>query len=304
MSIFIGKGTRVVVQGITGSQGKFHTRLMQEFGTNVVAGTAPGKGGETCESVPVFDTVQEAVDKIGANASIVFVPPAFAADAIFEATDAQLSICICITENIPVLDMIQVKAYLKGKKTRLIGPNCPGVVTPGQCKMGIMPQDIHKPGHIGVVSRSGSLTYETIKQLTAADLGQSTSVGIGGDPVSGTSFLDTVKAFNADPDTYAVVMIGEIGGSGEQEAAAWIKENTDMPVVAFIGGLSSPPGKRMGHAGAVVNGKSDSAEEKVRTLREHGIPVAEISDFIGETLIKSLKAKGNLQRCMACLPRG
>lgn len=298
MSIYIGADTKIVVQGITGFQGSFHTRLMAEYGSNIVAGTSPGKGGSMVDGIPVFDTVAQAKEEKGANASIVFVPPAFAADAICEAADADLDICVCITENIPVLDMVRVKAYLSKKKMRLIGPNCPGIITAGACKMGIMPNDIHLKGHIGVVSRSGSLTYETIKQLTHAGIGQSTSVGIGGDPVNGTSFLDAIQAFAKDADTYGIVMIGEIGGSGEQTAARWIKTNTNKPVVAFIGGRTSPPGKRMGHAGAVISGKSGSAQEKIDVLTECGIRIAPMSDLIADTLIEVLKERGIYEKCL------
>ena len=298
MSIYVHADTRVIVQGITGSQGSFHTRLMKAYGTNIVGGTSPGKGGTYLDDIPVFNSVMEAKLATGANASVIFVPPAFAADAICEATDAQLDVCVCITEDIPVLDMVRVKSYMKGKKTRLIGPNCPGIVTPGGCKMGIMPNDIHLKGHIGVVSRSGSLTYETIKQLTHAGIGQSTSVGIGGDPVNGTGFLDAIQAFAQDPDTYAIVMIGEVGGNGEQMAAHWLKEHADKPVVAFIGGRNAPKGKRMGHAGAVVNGKGGSAMDKIQELEACGIPVAPMSDLIGETLISLLKKKGIYESCL------
>ena len=299
MSIFINQNTKVIVQGITGFQGSFHTRLMRDYGTQIVAGTTPGKGGTDFEGIPVFDTVREAREATGANASVIFVPPAFAGDAILEAADAGLNICVCITEDIPVLDMVRIKDYLRTKKTRLIGPNCPGVITPGACKMGIMPNDIHLAGHIGVVSRSGSLTYETIKQLSRASLGQSTSIGIGGDPVNGTSFLDAIQAFAADDDTYAVVMIGEIGGTGEQQAAEWISRNMDKPVAAFIGGLTAPPGKRMGHAGAVISGRSGSARDKVEALRSHGIAVAEMSDLICDTMIRELKNRGIYEKCVS-----
>ncbi len=298
MSIYIGTDTRIIVQGITGFQGSFHMRLMAEYGSCIVAGTSPGKGGSTLDGIPVFDTVAEAKEATGANATIVFVPPAFAADAICEAADAELDICVCITEDIPVLDMVRVKTYLSGKKMRLIGPNCPGMITPDACKMGIMPNDIHLKGHIGVVSRSGSLTYETIKQLTRAGIGQSTSIGIGGDPVNGTSFLDAVQAFAEDDDTYGIVMIGEIGGNGEQAAAQWIKANTHKPVVAFIGGRTSPPGKRMGHAGAVISGKSGSAQDKIEALTQCGIRVAPMSDLIADTLIEALKEHGLYEKSL------
>jgi len=298
MSIYADKHTKVIVQGITGFNGKKHTQLMKEFGTDIVAGVTPGKLGENVEGIPVFDTVAQAVAATGANASVIFVPPAFAADAIIEAVNAELDICVCITENIPVQDMIKVKDYMKGKKTRLIGPNCPGIVTPGECKMGITPGYVVKPGKIGVVSRSGSLTYETIKQLSSAGLGQSTCVGIGGDPIKGTSFMDVIQAFNEDEDTEAIVMIGEIGGNSEQEAALWIKDHMKKPVVGFIGGRTAPAGKRMGHAGAVISGGKGTAAEKIEVLESCGIPVAGMSDLIGETLIKHLKDKGIYEKCL------
>jgi len=298
MSIYADKHTKVIVQGITGFNGKKHTQLMKEFGTDIVAGVTPGKLGETVEGIPVFDTVAQAVAATGANASVIFVPPAFAADAIIEAVNAELDICVCITENIPVQDMIKVKDYMNGKKTRLIGPNCPGIVTPGECKMGITPGYVVKPGKIGVVSRSGSLTYETIKQLSSAGLGQSTCVGIGGDPIKGTSFMDVIQAFNEDEDTEAIVMIGEIGGNSEQEAALWIKDHMKKPVVGFIGGRTAPAGKRMGHAGAVISGGKGTAAEKIEVLESCGIPVAGMSDLIGETLIKHLKDKGIYEKCL------
>jgi len=298
MSIYADKHTKVIVQGITGFNGKKHTQLMKEFGTDIVAGVTPGKLGETVEGIPVFDTVAQAVAATGANASVIFVPPAFAADSIIEAVNAELDICVCITENIPVQDMIKVKDYMNGKKTRLIGPNCPGIVTPGECKMGITPGYVVKPGKIGVVSRSGSLTYETIKQLSSAGLGQSTCVGIGGDPIKGTSFMDVIQAFNEDEDTEAIVMIGEIGGNSEQEAALWIKDHMKKPVVGFIGGRTAPAGKRMGHAGAVISGGKGTAAEKIEVLESCGIPVAGMSDLIGETLIKHLKDKGIYEKCL------
>ncbi|MBR5754273.1 MAG: succinate--CoA ligase subunit alpha [Erysipelotrichaceae bacterium] len=292
MSIFVNKDTRVIVQGITGTQGRLHTDLMLKYGTKVVAGTNPKKAGEEVFGVPVFADVIEAKKQTGANASIIFVPPAGAAKAIMEAADAGLDLVVCITENIPVLDMVEVHEYLKDRKTRLLGPNCPGVISVDECKLGIMPQDIHLKGRVGIVSRSGSLTYETIKQLSTAGIGQSTTVGIGGDPIKGTSFLDVLKAFNEDEDTDAVVLIGEIGGDDEIVACEWARENMSKPIVGFIGGTTAPEGKRMGHAGAVVNGKSGSAKEKIGQLQTLGVRVAPISDKIGETLIEVLKDRG------------
>lgn len=297
MSVFINKDTKVIVQGITGSQGLFHTKQMIEYGTKIVGGVTPGKGGTEVEGVPVFDTVSEAVEKTGANASVIYVPPAFAADAIMEAVDAELDLVVCITEGIPVLDMVKVKRYMEGKKTRLIGPNCPGVITPEECKIGIMPGYIHKKGHVGIVSRSGTLTYEAVHQLTQAGIGQSTAVGIGGDPVNGTSFIDVLKAFNEDEETYAVIMIGEIGGTAEEEAAEWVKANMKKPVVGFIGGQTAPPGKRMGHAGAIISGGKGTAAEKIKKMNECGIKVAETPAVIGETLISVLKERGLYEKC-------
>jgi succinyl-CoA synthetase alpha subunit len=297
VSVFINKDTKVIVQGITGSQGLFHTKQMIEYGTKIVGGVTPGKGGTEVEGVPVFDTVSEAVEKTGANASVIYVPPAFAADAIMEAVDAELDLVVCITEGIPVLDMVKVKRYMEGKKTRLIGPNCPGVITPEECKIGIMPGYIHKKGHVGIVSRSGTLTYEAVHQLTQAGIGQSTAVGIGGDPVNGTSFIDVLKAFNEDEETYAVIMIGEIGGTAEEEAAEWVKANMEKPVVGFIGGQTAPPGKRMGHAGAIISGGKGTAAEKIKKMNECGIKVAETPAVIGETLISVLKERGLYEKC-------
>ncbi|AGN36231.1 succinate--CoA ligase subunit alpha [Bacillus sp. GM2] len=297
MSVFINKDTKVIVQGITGSTALFHTKQMLEYGTKIVGGVTPGKGGTEVEGVPVFNTVEEAVKQTGANASVIYVPAAFAADAIMEATDAELDLVICITEHIPVLDMVKVKRYMEDKKTRLIGPNCPGVITPEECKIGIMPGYIHKKGHVGVVSRSGTLTYEAVHQLSEAGVGQSTAVGIGGDPVNGTNFIDVLKAFNEDPDTHAVIMIGEIGGTAEEEAAEWVKANMTKPVVGFIGGKTAPPGKRMGHAGAIISGGKGTADEKVKTMNACGIEVAETPSVMGETLIKVLKEKGLYETC-------
>lgn len=297
MSVFVNKDTKVIVQGITGSTALFHTKQMLEYGTKIVGGTSPGKGGQEVEGVPVFNTVQEAVDATGANASVIYVPAPFAADAIIEAVDAELDLAICITEHIPVMDMVKVKRYMEGKKTRLIGPNCPGVITADECKIGIMPGYIHKKGHVGVVSRSGTLTYEAVHQLTQAGIGQTTAVGIGGDPVNGTNFIDVLKAFNEDPETEAVIMIGEIGGTAEEEAAEWVKANMTKPVVGFIGGATAPPGKRMGHAGAIISGGKGTAEEKIRVMTECGIKVAETPSVMGETLISVLKEKGLYDKC-------
>ncbi|KRG13490.1 succinate--CoA ligase subunit alpha [Lederbergia galactosidilytica] len=297
MSVFVDKNTKVIVQGITGSTAQFHTKQMLEYGTKIVGGVTPGKGGTEVEGVPVFNTVEDAVNETGANASVIYVPAPFAADAILEAVDAEIDLVICITEHIPVLDMVKVVRYMEGKKTRLVGPNCPGVITPDECKIGIMPGYIHKKGHVGVVSRSGTLTYEAVHQLSQEGVGQSTAVGIGGDPVNGTNFIDTLKAFNEDPETEAVIMIGEIGGTAEEEAAYWIKENMTKPVVGFIGGRTAPPGKRMGHAGAIISGGKGTADEKIRVMNECGIEVAETPSVIGETMIKELKKKGLYEKC-------
>jgi succinyl-CoA synthetase alpha subunit len=297
VSVFINKDTKVIVQGITGSTALFHTKQMLEYGTQIVGGVTPGKGGTEVEGVPVFNTLEEAVKVTGANASVIYVPAAFAADAILEAVDAELDIAICITEHIPVLDMVKVKRYMEGKKTRLVGPNCPGVITPDECKIGIMPGYIHTKGHVGVVSRSGTLTYEAVHQLTQAGIGQSTAVGIGGDPVNGTDFIDVLKAFNEDPETYAVIMIGEIGGTAEEEAAEWVKANMTKPVVGFIGGRTAPPGKRMGHAGAIISGGKGTADEKIRVMNECGIKVADTPSVMGATLIEALKENGLYDKC-------
>jgi len=292
MSIFVDKNTRVLVQGITGNQGAFHTKLMLEYGTSVVGGVTPGKGGQEVHNVKVYDTVRDAVKNTGANASVIYVPPRFATDSILEAVDAGLELVVCITEGIPVLDMAKVKHYLVGSHTRLIGPNCPGIITPGQCKIGIMPGYIHIPGHVGIISRSGTLTYEAVKQLTDRGIGQSTVIGIGGDPIRGTSFVDALKAFEKDPNTYAVVMNGEIGGVGEEDAALFIKNYMTKPVVAFIGGQSAPAGKRMGHAGAIVAGGKGTAAGKIEALRNAGVEIAMTPDMIGETLVRVVKARG------------
>ncbi|MBT2570205.1 succinate--CoA ligase subunit alpha [Planococcus sp. ISL-110] len=297
MSVYINKDTKVLVQGITGSTALFHTKQMLEYGTKIVAGVTPGKGGTEAEGVPVFNTVEDAVKATGANVSVIYVPAPFAADAILEAVEAELDMAICITEHIPVLDMVKVKRYMEGKKTRLVGPNCPGVITPDECKIGIMPGYIHKKGHVGVVSRSGTLTYEATHQLSEEGIGQSTAVGIGGDPVNGTNFIDVLKEFNEDKDTYAVVMIGEIGGTAEEEAAEWVKANMTKPVVGFIGGQTAPEGKRMGHAGAIISGGKGTAADKIKAMNEAGIEVADTPSVIGETLIKVIREKGLYDKC-------
>lgn len=290
MAILVGNNTRLLVQGITGKAGSFHAKSCMEYGTNVVAGVTPARGGEVFEDkIPVFDTVSEAVRQTGANASMIFVPPEFSADSIMEAVDAGIEIIVCITEGIPVLDMMHVKAAMVGKKSRLIGPNCPGIITPGQCKIGIMPGYIHRPGGVGVVSRSGTLTYEAVWQLSQRGIGQSTCVGIGGDPINGTSHLDVVKLFNEDPGTEAIILIGEIGGTAEEEAAAWIKENCKKPVAAFIAGATAPPGRRMGHAGAIVSGGKGTAQAKIAALREAGIEIAETPADMGAAVVRALK---------------
>lgn len=289
MSILLNKNTKILVQGITGSEGSFHTQQMLEYNTNVVAGVTPGKGGTLAnDKVPVFNTVREAVEKTGANASIIFVPPPFAADAMLEAIDAGVELIIAITEGVPVRDMVTVKHALNGSKSRLIGPNCPGIITPGVGKMGIMPAFIHLPGRCGVISRSGTLTYEAVKQLTDRRIGQSTCVGIGGDPIPGSNFLDMMKLFNADPETDAVVMIGEIGGSAEEEAAEYIKSEFRKPVVGFIAGQTAPPGRRMGHAGAIIAGGKGTAKEKVAAMEAAGIQVSKSPADIGATMAKLL----------------
>ena len=285
MSVLVNKETRLVVQGMTGREGMFHTKQAVEYGTNVVAGVTPGKGGQEVDGIPVFNTVSEAVEKTGANASVVFVPPPFAADAVMEAADAGVKLVVCISEGVPTLDMVRVMRFLDGRDTRLIGPNCPGIITPGECKIGIMPGHIHKPGGpVGVVSRSGTLTYEAVGQLTTLGIGQTTCVGIGGDPIIGTDFIDMLTEYNADKDTEAIVMIGEIGGTAEEEAAEYIRANVKKPVVAFIAGQTAPPGRRMGHAGAIIAGGKGTAAEKMKALRAAGISVVETPAAIGETV--------------------
>ncbi|MBT3270288.1 succinate--CoA ligase subunit alpha [Candidatus Poribacteria bacterium] len=289
MSILIDKDTRVLVQGITGAMGSFHAKQMIEYGTQVVAGTRPGLGGTLSEDqVPIFDTVTGAVDETGANASVIFVPEAFAADAAMEAIDAEIPVAIIISEGIPTLDMVKVKRYLDGRKTRIVGPNCPGVITPEECKIGIMPGYIHRKGSVGVISRSGTLTYEAVFQTTELGMGQSTCVGIGGDPVNGTNFVDVLKMFNADPETESVIMIGEIGGTDEEDAAAYIKAHMDKPVVGFIAGATAPKGKRMGHAGAIIAGGKGTAAEKIAALEDAGVTVAPTPSTIGKTLADRL----------------
>lgn len=289
MAILVGRDTKLMTIGVTGKQGTFHTLQCRDYGTNVVGGVTPGKGGITHEGIPVFNTIKECVDKTDANVAMVFVPPPFAADAILECIDAKVPLIIAITEGIPINDMVKVKSALKGSDSRLIGPNCPGVITPGEAKIGIMPGHIHMPGKVGVISRSGTLTYEAVYQLTQREIGQSTCVGIGGDPVNGTNFIDVLELFEKDPDTDAVIMIGEIGGSAETDAARWIKENMTKPVVSFIAGAAAPKGKRMGHAGAIISGEDDSAEAKFKVLEECGITIARSPAELGEKVAEVLK---------------
>lgn len=300
MSVFVNKDTKVIVQGITGHQATFHTKIALDYGTNIVAGVTPGRGGEKVLGIPVFNTVAEAVETTGANASIIYVPARFAADSICEGIDAGLDFVCCITEHIPVLDMIRVRSYLKGKKTHFLGPNCPGILTVDECRLGLLPTYIHKKGHVGVISRSGTLTYEATYQLTMAGIGQTTCVGLGGDPVKGMDFIDALKAFNEDDDTYAIIMIGEIGGNAEEEAAAWIKANMKKPVIGFIAGRQAPPGKRMGHAGAIISGGVGTADDKIKALNTAGIEVADTVAHIGETAVKVLKEAGIYDKCHTC----
>jgi succinyl-CoA synthetase alpha subunit len=288
LSVLVDKSTRLIVQGLTGKEGTFHAKQMVEYGTNIIGGVTPGKGGTTHEGIPVFNTVAEAVKEAGANASVIYVPPPFAADAVMEAADAGIPVVVCITEGIPTLDMVKVKEYLKDKPTRLIGPNCPGIISPGKCKIGIMPGHIHREGNIGVVSRSGTLTYEAVGQLTALGLGQSSAIGIGGDPIVGTTHVDALRLFQADDDTIGIVMIGEIGGTAEEEAAEFAKENVTKPIVAFIAGQTAAPGRRMGHAGAIIAGGKGTAAEKMKALEGAGIYVvkspAEIAKAMKEVI--------------------
>jgi len=288
MSVLVAENTRLFVQAITGAEGSFHTKQMIDYGTQVVGGATPGKGGQEFEGVPVFNTVAEGVAATSANASVIFVPPPFAADAIMEAADAGLELIVCITEGIPEADMVKAYQYVQARSSRLIGPNCPGIISPGKCKIGIMPGFIHQPGRIGIISRSGTLTYETVGQLSERGLGQSTAIGIGGDPIIGTRFVDALALFKDDAETDAVVMIGEIGGSAEEEAAAYVKEHYDKPVVGFIAGRTAPPGRRMGHAGAIISGGKGTADDKMAAMRDAGVHVCESPAEIGETVERTL----------------
>src|SRR6516225_4974908 len=288
MSILVDKSTRVIVQGITGREGTFHAKACAEYGTKIVGGVTPGKGGTTHEGWPVFNTVQEAVDKTGADASMVFVPPAFAADAIMEAADAEVELIVAITEGVPTMDMVRAWEFLQNRRARLIGPNCPGIISPGKSKLGIMPGHIHREGPVGIVSRSGTLTYEAVFQLTTRGIGQSTAIGIGGDPIIGTNFIDAISLFNGDPETEAIIMIGEIGGSAEENAAEYIKSDVKKPVVGFIAGQTAPPGRRMGHAGAIISGGKGTAKEKIAAMKAAGIHVASSPADIGEMLVEAM----------------
>ncbi len=292
MSILVDASTRVIVQGITGATGQFHTRACREYGTQIVGGVTPGKGGSDLDGIPIFDTVEAAVRETGANASMIFVPPPFAADAIMEAAASEIALAICVTEGVPTLDMVRCQRYLEGRKTRLIGPNCPGLITPGACKIGIMPGYIHTPGKVGVVSRSGTLTYEAVHQLTKLGIGQSTCVGIGGDPIIGTGFIDTLRLFNDDPDTEGVILIGEIGGTAEEEAAAFIKANMTKPVTVFIAGQTAPKGKRMGHAGAIIAGGRGTAADKMQAFEDAGVRVSRSPADLGTTMAAALEGRG------------
>jgi succinyl-CoA synthetase alpha subunit len=290
MSILVDKSTKVIVQGLTGREGTFHAKASAEYGTTVLGGVTPGKGGTTHEGWPIFNTVSDAVAKTGANATVIFVPPPAAADAIMEAADAGVPLIVCITEGIPAMDMVKVWEFLKAKNSRLIGPNCPGIISPGKCKIGIMPAKIHKEGNVGIVSRSGTLTYEAVYQLTVRGIGQSTAIGIGGDPIIGTNFVDAIRLFNQDPETEALIMIGEIGGNAEETAAEYIQQNVRKPVVGFIAGQTAPPGRRMGHAGAIISGGKGTASEKIKAMKAAGIHVANSPAEIGETLVKAASA--------------